>query len=60
MENKNIQKQNDLAHVKEETLVLSAEATQRLIEHLENPPKPNEYLKAAYKDYLDSKLNHGQ
>ena len=60
MEEKNIQKQKDLAHAKEETLILSAEATQRFNELLENPPEPNEHLKAAYKDYLDTKLNHGQ
>jgi uncharacterized protein (DUF1778 family) len=60
MANKHIQKQNDLAQVKEETLVLNAEATQRFYELLKNPPEPNEHLKAAYKDYQNSKLNYGQ
>lgn len=59
MANKHIQKQNDLAQVKEETLVLSAEATQRFYELLKNPPEPNEHLKAAWEDYKAKGLKNG-
>jgi uncharacterized protein (DUF1778 family) len=37
-------------------LVLTAEAQKRFIDALENPPEPNEYLKAAWKEYQSKKI----
>ena len=60
MEDKNKQKQNDLSHFHEGILFLSPEATERLNKILNDPPEPNDYLKAAFKKYLETKLDHGQ
>ena len=37
-------------------LVLTAEAQKRFIDALVNPPEPNEYLKAAWKEYQSKKF----
>ena len=42
--------------IQQQHLVLTAEAQKRFIDALENPPEPNEYLKAAWKDYQSNKL----
>ena len=60
MEDKNKQKQNDLSHFHQRILFLSPEATERLNKILNDPPEPNDYLKAAFKKYLETKLDHGQ
>lgn len=36
-------------------LVLTAEAQKRFFDLIENPPEPNEYLKAAWKEYQSKK-----
>jgi uncharacterized protein (DUF1778 family) len=56
----NNQNSNNIEPTKVETLILDEEATKRFNELMENPPEPNDYLKAAYKDYQNSKLNYGQ
>ncbi len=37
-------------------LVLTAEAQKRFFDLIENPPEPNEYLKAAWKEYQSKKF----
>lgn len=37
-------------------LVLNAEAQKRFFDLIENPPEPNEYLKAAWKEYQSKKF----
>jgi uncharacterized protein (DUF1778 family) len=37
-------------------LVLTAEAQKRFFDLIENPPEPNEYLKAAWKEYQSKKI----
>lgn len=34
----------------EQTIKLNQESTRQLLEHLDNPPEPNEKLKALFKD----------
>jgi uncharacterized protein (DUF1778 family) len=47
----NNQNSNNIEPTKVETLILDEEATKRFNELMENPPEPNDYLKAAWEDY---------
>jgi uncharacterized protein (DUF1778 family) len=40
----------------QQQMVLSAEAQKRFFDLIENPPEPNEYLKAAWKEYRSKKF----
>jgi uncharacterized protein (DUF1778 family) len=55
----NNQNSNNIEPTKVGTLILDEEATKRFNELMENPPEPNDYLKAAWGDYKAKGLKNG-